>query len=68
MESGDGQRGFRCMLLTGKSFELMGLATFNLFLAMVLSVTFLSQAEKKTLNKLTETNIGAFVAETAAVT
>ncbi len=52
------------MLGTGKSLELVGLATFNAFLAMILAVTFLSQSGGKAhLNKLTEANIRAFITE-----
>lgn len=49
------------MLVTGKSFELMGLATFNVFLALILSVTFMSQARTTSTDKLTNANISDFM-------
>jgi hypothetical protein len=55
------------MLGTGKSLELMGLAAFNAFLAMVLTVTFLGSSSKAHLNKLTEANIRSFIAEATKV-
>ncbi len=55
------------MLFTGKSFELMGMAAFNMFLAMILSVTFMSQSGNSSLNRLTEENISQFIKESTAI-
>ncbi len=56
------------MLVTGKSFELLGLASFNIFLAMILSVTFLGHAGKSgTMTALTQDNVEAFIKETTDI-
>lgn len=51
----------------GKSIELLGLAAFNVFLAMILSVTFLSGAEEAGVNKLTEERVKNFIHEVSAI-
>lgn len=48
----------------GKSFELLGLAAFNLFLALILSVTFLSGGGKNPdQGRLTESRVTSFIQE-----
>jgi len=51
----------------GKSFELLGLATFNIILAMILSTTFLSGSNLPKLEKLTEDNVSIFLDEVASI-
>ena len=46
----------------GKSLELLGLASFNVLIALVLSVTFLSRGGGK-IDHLTEANVTSFVQE-----
>lgn len=55
------------MFLTGKSLELMGFATVNGFLAMVLSMTFLSGGHKTDIQRLTRANITEFVNQVTTV-
>ena len=55
------------MLLTGKSLELMGFATINGILAMVLPVTFLSGGHKTDIQRLTRANITDFVNQVTMV-
>ena len=50
----------------GKSFELLGLAAFNVFIAIILSAMFLTK-DGASVRSLTETNIEQFVTEVAAV-
>lgn len=50
----------------GKSLELLGLAAFNVFIALILSATFLAKSGPS-VSALTEDNIRAFVTEAAAV-
>jgi len=50
----------------GKSLELLGLAAFNIFIALILSATFLSKDNGK-VNALTETNVTHFITEVAEV-
>lgn len=48
----------------GKTFELLGLAGFNIFIAMILSVTFLTGGEPAQRHKnLTEANVISFITE-----
>ena len=47
----------------GKSFELLGLMTFNVFLALVLSATFLSGSDPLTIKTLTESHVENFLHE-----
>ncbi len=56
------------MLATGKSFELIGMAAFNMFLAAILSVTFLGKSESTGLNRLTDESISQFIHEAADIT
>lgn len=49
--------------MMGKSLELLGLASFNVFLGLVLTVTFLNNDGDKTPSRLTETSVSAFVHE-----
>ena len=51
----------------GKSFELLGLAGFNMILAMILSTTFLSGADMPKLQTLTEDNVSVFLDEVANI-
>lgn len=55
------------MIVAGKSFELMGLAAFNVFLAVILSVTFLSQAESVAPGTLTRPAIENFLKEVSSL-
>ena len=50
----------------GKSVELLGLAAFNVVIALILSATFLTTAEKS-VNKLTEANVESFLTEVTEV-
>ncbi len=50
----------------GKSFELLGLAAFNIFIALILSMTFLTKGNTK-VSALTETNVTHFITEAADV-
>jgi len=55
----------------GKSFELLGLITFNVFIALILSATFLSSAGKGSAaipDRLTEPYVASFIEEFAAIT
>jgi hypothetical protein len=51
----------------GKSFELFGLVTFNIFIAIILSTTFLSGSGNK-ISELNHTNVALFIEEVAAIT
>lgn len=44
-----------------RSLELLGLASFNLFLGMILTVTFISQGGQPKSPRLTEENVSAFI-------
>lgn len=60
-----GQKGhLRSM---GKSLELLGLAAFNVFLALILSVTFLSNASPEKINTLTEASVEDFIHEVSKI-
>ncbi len=50
----------------GKSVELLGLAAFNIFIAIILSATFLTNSSAA-VNALTESNVSTFITEVAAV-
>ena len=50
----------------GKSVELLGLAAFNIFIAIILSATFLTGAGSS-VSALTETNVESFITEVAEV-
>lgn len=51
-----------------KTVELMGLATFNIFVALTLSATVLSGANKENTNSvLTESNITTFINDVATI-
>lgn len=55
----------------GKSFELLGLITFNVFIALILSATFLGSAGKGPAaipDRLTEPYVTSFIEEFAAIT
>lgn len=47
--------------------ELLGLASFNVFLALILTTAFLSQRESTAVDGLSETSIAAFVQETTDI-
>lgn len=49
----------------GKSFELLGLAAFNIFIAIILSTTILSGSGK--VKTLTEANVENFITEVSEV-
>lgn len=49
----------------GKSFELLGLAAFNIFIAIILSTTFLTGS--RGIDTLTEDNVESFITEVAEV-
>lgn len=51
----------------GKSFELLGLATVNIFIAIFLSTTFLSDDNMTGISRLNESNVTAFVNEVAQI-
>lgn len=46
-----------------RSLELLGLASFNVFLGMILTVTFISQGGQPKSARLTEENISTFIQE-----
>lgn len=46
-----------------RSFELLGLASFNVFLGMILTVTFISQGGQPKSGRLTEENVSKFIHE-----
>ena len=50
----------------GKSLELLGLASFNVMIALVLSVAFLSHAGGK-MDRLTEASVTAFITEVSEI-
>lgn len=50
----------------GKSFELLGLATFNIFIAIIAATTFMS-GEKVGVSQLNESNVKAFINEVTEV-
>ena len=50
----------------GKSLELLGLASFNILIALVLSVTFLSHAGGK-MDRLTEAGVTDFITEVSEI-
>jgi|GEM_PF-1461439 hypothetical protein len=50
-------------IMMGKSLELLGLAGFNVFLGMVLTVSFLNGNSDSSPSRLTETSVQAFVTE-----
>jgi len=47
----------------GKSFELLGLAAFNVFLALILAVTFLGGDKERVPERLTEAHVAKFINE-----
>ena len=49
--------------MMGKSLELLGLASFNVFLGLVLTTTFLSRNNEQSPSRLTEASVSAFVEE-----
>lgn len=49
--------------MMGKSLELLGLAGFNVFLGMVLTVTFLNNQNDQSPSRLSEASISSFVTE-----
>lgn len=49
--------------MMGKSVELLGMACFNVFLGMILTVSFVSQATKNGPSLLTEASVSDFVSE-----
>lgn len=51
----------------GKSFELMGLAAFNIMLAVILSATFFGEAGTGQAGKLTKDNITVFIEEVSSI-
>lgn len=51
----------------GKSFELLGLATFNIILAVILSATFFGKAGPGMAGHLTKENVTQFVEEVTAI-
>ena len=51
----------------GKSFELLGLAAFNVFLALILSITFLG-GDKVSLDYLTKDHVEKFISEVNDIT
>ena len=51
----------------GRSIELLGLAAFNVFLVVGLSVTVLSRAGPGPVDRLTESNVTQFVNETTDI-
>lgn len=52
----------------GKTFELLGLVSFNMFVALMLSITFLSRTEETArVHELTEGAVAAFVKEATAI-
>lgn len=51
----------------GRSFELLGLAAFNIFIAMILAVTFISSNAAETHKTLTEANVREFIMEVANI-
>lgn len=53
--------------MMGRSLELMGMASFNVFLGLVLTVTFLSQNGSDKPTRLTEDGISTFIQEMADV-
>ena len=52
----------------GKSFELLGMAAFNIMVAIILSTTFLTGASPETVNALTQENVEGFVSKVADIT
>ncbi len=50
----------------GKSFELLGLAAFNIFLAIILSATFLTNAGVS-VDTLNESNVEGFITRVAEI-
>lgn len=53
--------------MMGRSLELMGMASFNVFLGMVLTVTFLNQGGGNKPSRLSEESVSAFIQEMAEV-
>ena len=51
------------MFTTGKSLELLGMASFNVFLGLVLTTTFLNQNSDSSPRRLTEASVTHFVTE-----
>jgi hypothetical protein len=51
----------------GKSFELLGLMAFNVFLGLILSVNFINQTDAKLLSQLDEQNVAAFITQVADI-
>ncbi|MCB9991930.1 MAG: hypothetical protein H6867_11290 [Rhodospirillales bacterium] len=51
----------------GKSFEMMGLAAFNIFIAIILSSVFLTKGGSSSVNSLTESNIERFINDVTAI-
>ena len=46
-----------------RSLELLGLVSFNVFLGMILTVTFISQGGQPSSSRLTEENVSKFIHE-----
>ncbi len=51
----------------GKSVELLGLAAFNVFLALILSIMFLSQADSNAITELTDAHVETFIQEVSDI-
>lgn len=52
----------------GKSFELLGLASFNIFIALILSTTFLTNHGGGGISHLTESAVESFIMEVSDIT